>query len=151
MFHTITQHGSSGRLHISTLMYFFHSHILSILSQIDNNRVSVLCCHLYPQKPYVLFNDCLFMQFLSHPPFHSISFLSVSRFNMHQSSVSVLSAAIHLQSYGCCSLSVPKAHCKAHCFVSALHAINLFCLMFCVLSSVCSQTTASALRESGWF
>lgn len=134
--------------------YYTSAHSCTLPSEIDKNRVNALGCHLYLQKPYILFLDSPLLSlglfscglFLSHPPSFppSLSFL-VSQFSLswftHASIICPFPLSFHttvrvsppsLRNGGCCTLC-SEAHYKAHCFVPALPAINLFCLTFLCL------------------
>lgn len=101
-------------------------------SQIDKNRVNARGCHLYLQKPYVPFPDCLSLGLFSCGlPLISPLILSVSRFPLsrfiHASIICLRSpfpsiqlseslSSLPLSNGGCCSLSVLQGTLQSSLF-----------------------------------
>lgn len=129
------------------------AHSCMLPSQIDKSIVNPRGCHLYLQKPYVPFPDCLSLGLFScglslslsfsHPPSHSkcLSFFPLSvytRINHLSPSSLSLHPTLRVSLFSPSEewwvpfpVSAPRLIAKAHCFAPASPAITLFCLVFC--------------------
>lgn len=133
LFHTTAQHGLSGRLHISTLLYSFCS--FSNRQQRSQRSALPLTSSKAIRSPQRL-SLGLFSCGLSHLPFHSLSFVCLLVYHASIICLCLLCCTLSLSPLG----AVP-CQCLRHisnCIVLCLLYLLLTCSVWCFVCKLLS-------------